>query len=98
VTRDELVQLLSGTFPDEEVLLADGFEDAFLGVTDSWGDNGSRHLRTVYSTSKAISVLETRDGMSTEEALEFFEFNVAGAYAGPQTPIWVATVADWEGP
>jgi hypothetical protein len=26
--------------------------------------------------------------MNTEEALEFFEFNVSGSYMGAKTPIW----------
>lgn len=97
MSRDELAAMIKYSFPDAEVLLADGFEDAFLGVTDPWGENGSRELRTVYSTGKAIEILETRDGMSHEEAVEFFEFNVVGAYVGPKTPIWVAAIGDWEG-
>jgi hypothetical protein len=27
--------------------------------------------------------------MSEDEAIEFFEFNVVGAWAGPGTPIWL---------
>lgn len=30
-----------------------------------------------------------RDKMSYDEALEYFEFNVLGAYMGEKTPIWV---------
>jgi hypothetical protein len=30
-----------------------------------------------------------RDGMSYEDATEFFEFNIAGSYVGEATPIWV---------
>ena len=30
-----------------------------------------------------------RRGMSEEEAVDFFEFNVAGAYMGPNTPMFV---------
>ena len=33
--------------------------------------------------------MEKRDGMTQEEALEFFEFNVVGAWVGEQTPIFV---------
>ena len=36
-----------------------------------------------------------RDGMSHEEAVEFFEFNTKGAYLGPNTPIFIDTF-DWE--
>jgi hypothetical protein len=30
-----------------------------------------------------------RDGMDYDEAQEFFEFNVVGAYVGAHTPIYV---------
>lgn len=30
-----------------------------------------------------------RDGMSYEEAIEYFDYNVSGAYVGEKTPIWV---------
>jgi len=30
-----------------------------------------------------------RDEMSYEEAIEYFDFNVRGAYMGEKTPIWV---------
>jgi hypothetical protein len=30
-----------------------------------------------------------RDGMTEEEAIEFFEFNVVGAYVGGGTPVYV---------
>jgi hypothetical protein len=46
----------------------------------------------VYSRSKCIEVLITRDKMSKEEAEEFFDFNVEGAYMGEKTPIFVDDV------
>jgi hypothetical protein len=30
-----------------------------------------------------------RDGMTEEDASDYFEFNIEGAYVGPQTPIYV---------
>ena len=30
-----------------------------------------------------------RDNLSLEEAIEYFDFNVCGAYVGEKTPIWV---------
>jgi hypothetical protein len=30
-----------------------------------------------------------RDGMSWEEAQEFFDFNIKGAWVGPNTPVFV---------
>jgi hypothetical protein len=31
----------------------------------------------------------SRDGMTPEEAQEYFEFNIQGAYVGESTPIYV---------
>tara|TARA_B110000285_G_C14710438_1_gene417534 strand:- start:101 stop:376 length:276 start_codon:yes stop_codon:yes gene_type:complete len=68
----------------ETALLADGFEEAILKV-----DYSKEKPRIVYHADKCIEILQTRDGMSDEEAEEFFDFNVTGAYVGPQTPLFV---------
>lgn len=66
-------------FPEDQILKADGFDEAILGI-----DEGS--MRLIYSKSKCIEIL-CRD-MSEEDAMEHFDFNVAGSYVGEQTPIW----------
>jgi hypothetical protein len=38
----------------------------------------------------------TRDGMTAEEAREYIEFNIEGAYMGPDTPILVWPDDCWE--
>jgi len=45
----------------------------------------------VYDRRKVIQMYVDRDGMSHEEAEEFYSFNTEGAYVGPQTPIFVDT-------
>lgn len=66
-------------YPDETFLKADGFDDAILGVEES-------SMRLIYSISKCIDIL--MEDMSDEDALEYFYYNVRGAYVGEQTPIW----------
>lgn len=73
-------------YPYEEFLSADGFEDCIIGVT--YDKSTSVHI-LVYSRSECIDILTTRDGMSSDEAVEYFDFNVEGAYMGDKTPIWV---------
>lgn len=68
-------------FPEEEFLKADGFDDALIGVDEL-------SMRLIYSVSKCIAVLTERDGMTEEEAWEYFEFNVRGSWVGDKTPIW----------
>lgn len=67
-------------YPDDSFLKADGFDDAVIGLDE-------HSMRLVYSVSKCIAILRT-EGMTEEDALEHFSFNVSGAYVGDQTPIW----------
>ena len=87
VTREEIVDMLSDC--DEEILLADGFEDAFLGVAERCGGPSV----AVYDYELAMAVLVRRDGLSEEEADEYLQFNVIGAYAGPNTPYFLTVRA-----
>jgi hypothetical protein len=74
--------------PDEgeEILLADGLEKAFLGVGGVF--NGP--LIAVYDQEAILRLYLDRDGMTPEEASEFFEFNVLGAYVGARTPMFIS--------
>jgi hypothetical protein len=58
---------------DPDTLFADGFEDALIGI----GRQFNREL-ALYDYEKCIEILMERDGMSREDAIEFFEFNTAG--------------------
>ena len=70
---------------NEDALYADGFEEAFCGIT-------YRHALppvASYDVNRCIEVLMRRDGMTYEEAWEYFSFNVLGAYVGDHTPCFV---------
>jgi hypothetical protein len=67
---------------DENVLLADGFDDAFVGIGRQFG----RPI-AVYDRSRCIDILQ--EDMSEEEAEEYFQFNVEGAWVGENTPIFL---------
>ncbi len=66
---------------DEQTFLkaSDDFDDAIIGVDD-------KSMRLIYSVSKCIEILKQE--MTEEEAIEYFDFNVSGAYVGEKTPIW----------
>jgi hypothetical protein len=72
---------------DEDILLADGFEEALVGFVDGWV-GGSRGQVALYDREKCIQILVKRDKMTEEEAEEYFEFNTAGAYVGEKTPVF----------
>lgn len=76
MTLNDLVEM----FPDETFLVADGFDECIIGVEENT-------MRLVYSYQKCLEKL-IDDGMSFEDAIEFYEFNVKGAYIGEKTPIF----------
>ena len=45
----------------------------------------------VYDRQKCIEILMERDGMTDEEAVEYFDYNVTGAWVGENTPIFFET-------
>ena len=71
-------------FIEEGTLTADGFEKALLGVGHQFNTPVA-----VYSKDRCLHVLMARDGMSREAAKEYFDFNVAGAWVGEGTPIFM---------
>ena len=74
-------------------LLADGFEDALIGMMERFGPQG-HVLVALYDTRKCIEILMGRDGMTYEGAVECFHFNTLGAYAGPHTPAFATLGAE----
>jgi len=49
-----------------------------------------------YDAEKCIKKMIDRDGMTEEEAIEYFEFNVVGAWVGEGTPAFVYKVTSRE--
>ena len=68
----------------EDLLLADGFEDAFIGVGLQAGVPSA-----IYSRPACIDILIRQQKMEPDWAEEYFEFNTACAYVGPNTPIFL---------
>jgi len=72
------------------LVLADGFEEAFIGVAERFGFS---EPVAVYDYDKCVEILMGPEGMSMEGAIEYFEYNVLGAWVGEQTPIFTRKVA-----
>jgi hypothetical protein len=72
----------------EGALLADGFEEALIGM-------GHRFMYAVavYDRQKCLDILIARDGMTYEEAEEYFSFNTEGAFVGEHTPVFLDTTS-----
>lgn len=73
----------------EGTLIADGFDEALIGFWEPmWTD--SDIPVAVYSIERCIDCL-IKQSMTEEDAWEYFQFNVEGAYVGPGTPIFIRT-------
>lgn len=71
-----------------EAMLADGLDDAIMGLADVFTEKGSRSV-VAYDKQKIIEILIKRDSMDDEEAEEFYQFNIAGSYVGEGTPVFI---------
>jgi hypothetical protein len=79
-----MLEEIFNAYPDDRFRLADGFDAAIIGV--SCDCNCSPRL--VYSVSKVFEILMEVEKMTYEEALEHFEFNIAGSYFDDNVPVW----------
>jgi hypothetical protein len=73
-------ELIVESYPDETFMVADGFDDAIIGICE-------RTNRVIYSTKRVLEIL-VEEGMEYEDALEHFSYNVSGSYMGEMTPIF----------
>jgi hypothetical protein len=75
MTRVEVLEIL------EEAMFWDGLDEAIIGVAERI------NLSVVaYDIDKIIDIL-MRDGMDYEEAIEYYDVNINGAWIGELTPV-----------
>lgn len=74
---------------DREAIALDGLDEAILGH----GSQFPNEQVVVYSAQRIIKIL-MRDGMTLDEALQYFEFNIEQLHAGHLTPIIVWEIED----
>ena len=66
-------------FMDEEY-----FDAAIIGVVHQ-----CNNTLVCYSQPAVVGLLQVESEMSEEEALEYFYFNIVGAYVGEKTPVFL---------
>jgi len=69
-----------------EVLFCDGYDDAIIGLGQSFNT-----YKVIYDRNKILATLEKE--MTEDDAIEFFEFNISGAYVGENTPIFTVDLS-----
>jgi len=67
-----------------DLLLMDGFDDCIAGIGSRYGSEQF----VVYDYAKVIAK-NISNGMTEEEAVEFFYFNQGCAYLGEHTPAFI---------
>jgi hypothetical protein len=67
----------------ENLIVLDGFNSAVLGLVSSF-----EGPRIVYNLKTILEILQ-KEGMSREESLEYFNFNILNAHMGPQNPVFL---------
>ena len=69
----------------EGVIMLDGFDEAIIGSASTFG----KDVVVAYDYNKIIKLLISRDGMTAEEAVEYFDFNIGGLHVSDRNPIFV---------
>ena len=85
MNNEEIIESLDELNPD--ALFADGFEKALVGYTANYHHP---HV-AIYDAKKCVAILVRRDGMTEDEAEEFFSLNTLGAYVGENGPLFMWT-------
>jgi hypothetical protein len=77
------------------MMIMDGFDDCIAGVVERIG----QPVIICYNREKILNKLMSQ-GMTDEEAVEYFEYNQIGAWVGEQTPCFISPFdkeeLDWE--
>ena len=73
---------------EEQAVVLDpsAFDEAIIGTVEKFGSS----VVVAYDKDKIIEIL-MRD-MSADEALEYFDYNILGAWMGGYTPCFVTSV------
>jgi hypothetical protein len=77
MTREDISE-----YVDDEALTMDGFDSAIMGIAVKPCQN----TVVAYDFELLVKQCEA-DGMSYDEAIEYIDYNIAGAYMGEGTPI-----------
>ena len=81
MSREEIEEI------NPEALLCDGFDEAIIGMAERIPLGPI----VAYDVDKMLKIMVERDGMTYEEAMEYFGYNILGAWMGENTPVYIQT-------
>jgi hypothetical protein len=79
MSREEIEEI------NPEALLCDGFDEAIIGMAERINLS---HV-VAYDVDKMLEIMVERGGMTYEEAMEYFDYNILGAWMGEYTPVYI---------
>lgn len=82
---NNIVKELNENYPLNNFIYLVGLDNAIIGVQQR---ETQERDRLVYSTKKIIANF-VKDGLDYDQALDYFYYNIEGAYYGENTPIIV---------
>jgi hypothetical protein len=80
--REDVEELLG---EESEALFCDGYDDCIIGVANRFG----MEPIVSYDLNKMLKKMIDDDGMTHEEALEHYHYNIIGGWHGDGTPIFI---------
>ena len=79
--REQIAQ----DYPDLLVLEPDYFDKAIVGLAQRIGMDV-----ICYDKEKVLELLCVKEGMTYEDAVEHFEYNIIGGWVGETTPVFLS--------
>ena len=76
----------------DTAVIFDGLDAALIG----FGRQHAGPVLAVYSMEKIVKALMDRDGMTEEDAGEYYYFNIECLWAGEQTPLIITEKASYK--
>jgi hypothetical protein len=87
-----ICKYIQDNWPEEDIMLADGFESALIGFSL---DSPASRMRAIYDYDKAITaLLRNNDEWHWDDAVEWMDYNVLGSYVGDTTPLFLKRYVD----
>lgn len=91
LNREQIQKFIKNNLPHDEIRLINGMDDAFIGICERIG----MIPVAAYDTRKCIEILE--EDMDYEGAVEYFDFNIMGAWEGEGTAVFITSVNEKRG-
>ena len=78
-------ETIAEDYPDLLVLEPNYFDKAIIGMVQRIGLDA-----ICYDRDKVIEILMEEEGMSFDDAIEHFEYNIIGSWVGDSTPLFLS--------